>query len=302
MNAVENKVNNELNNETKMNAELNNKIVEVVAVEEKPKKKRVTTIKTKPVEVVAEPVAEPVVEKDPVVDNEVVDNEVVVENRVTFAEPLAMVSCSSSASYDAKAEAAFAELEELMALKKQQEFINRRVAMIEGATKIKKNVLEYKDKLITARIDKVKSLRMNMSDLMDKLKKAEMEIECLASLSTDELVTMMSGNEDIMEELGLTKTKTTKTKTKTDSDDDEPTAKSIAYHQRKDEWKSLPEGQEMVMTYNKSGRKYRKVGDTLVAEKDGVVYKSMNDAIKKYKLEIGDTKSFGSAWSLFKML
>jgi len=301
MTDAESKINNEINtNETKMNAELNTKIVEeVVAVEEK-KKTPKKSLKTKPVEVVAVAVAKVanlVIENDPVVEKEVI-----VENKVTFAEPLEMVSCSSSASFDAKAEAAFAELEELMALKKQQEFINRRVAMIEGATKIKKNVLEYKDKLINARIDKVKSLRMNMDDLLIKLKKADMEIECLASLSTDELVTMMSGNEEIMEELGLTKTKTTKTKTKTDSDDDEPTAKSIAYHQRKDEWKSLPEGQEMVMTYNKSGRKYRKVGDTLVAEKDGVVYKSMNDAVKKYKLEIGDTKSFGSAWSLFKML
>jgi hypothetical protein len=59
------------------------------------------------------------------------------------------------------------------------------------------------------------------------------------------------------------------------------------------------EGTKWIMTYNKSGRIYTKRGGGVVGE-DGKEYKSLNEVIKKYKIEIGDTKKFGSAWSMFR--
>lgn len=70
---------------------------------------------------------------------------------------------------------------------------------------------------------------------------------------------------------------------------------------RKEEWDSYPEGTQFELKYNKSGRIYTKQGNGLV-DADGIQYKSLNDVVRKYKASIGDTKQFGSAWSMFKVV
>ena len=70
---------------------------------------------------------------------------------------------------------------------------------------------------------------------------------------------------------------------------------------RKEEWDALPEGTQLELKFHKSGRIYTKQGNGLV-DADGIQYKSLNDAVRKYKASIGDTKQFGSAWSMFKIV
>ena len=81
----------------------------------------------------------------------------------------------------------------------------------------------------------------------------------------------------------------------------EPTNRSKLIAERKEQWKVIPQGTKLQMTYNKSGLIYTKIGETLVSDADGKVYNSMNDAIKKYIEDRGDNKTFGSAWKLFKV-
>ena len=70
---------------------------------------------------------------------------------------------------------------------------------------------------------------------------------------------------------------------------------------RKEEWNALPDGTQLELTYNNSNRIYTKQGDGVVDD-DGIQYKSLNDAVRKYKASIGDTKGFGSAYSMFKIV
>ena len=70
---------------------------------------------------------------------------------------------------------------------------------------------------------------------------------------------------------------------------------------RKEEWNALPDGTQLELTYNKSNRIYTKQGDGVV-DAEGNQYKSLNDAVRKYKASIGDTKQFGSAYTMFKII
>jgi len=70
---------------------------------------------------------------------------------------------------------------------------------------------------------------------------------------------------------------------------------------RKEEWDALPDGTQLELTYNKSNRIYTKQGDGVV-DAEGNQYKSLNDVVRKYKASIGDTKGFGSAYGMFKIL
>ena len=95
--------------------------------------------------------------------------------------------------------------------------------------------------------------------------------------------------------------------TQNEEDDEEdiieevPKGRKGASMRRKEEWDALPEGTQFELKYNKSGRIYTKQGNGLV-DADGIQYKSLNDAVRKYKASIGDTKQFGSAWSMFKIV
>jgi hypothetical protein len=74
-----------------------------------------------------------------------------------------------------------------------------------------------------------------------------------------------------------------------------------ALMRRKEEWDALPDGTQVALTYNQANRIYTKQGDGLV-DSEGRQYKGLNDAVRKYKESIGDTKGFGSAYSMFKII
>lgn len=199
--------------------------------------------------------------------------------------------------------------EEIAALLEEQNKLNRQIQMLENAKKIKKNIKDYRKTLMENRAEKIKKLGVMIDELQAEVTKITGEMEALKDLQDCELADTIVGNTELENELGLNRPvkKKNAKKTKTDDDvssltsnDSKKERKSAAIKERKDQWNLIPEGTKLEMTYNKSGRIYTKVGNGLVGA-DGKQYKSMNDAIKKYKQEIGDEKQFGSAWSLFKV-
>lgn len=77
--------------------------------------------------------------------------------------------------------------------------------------------------------------------------------------------------------------------------------RSKKYKDRKDEWNSYPEGTKFLMTFRGTTLRFIKCGNVVVRVKDNKVYKSLNDAMKKYLIENNINYSFGSAWKYFKV-
>lgn len=225
-------------------------------------------------------------------------------------------------------------------LKKQKEDKRKAEAATEWikteekyANIIKKNIVPYKVLLLERiqerkadTIDDMRILTERYNEQMEELKmraeKRQTEYDCLKALDNDETFDCIQTDtrglkvdcwcyalneynqleaQAVAPVVPVVKAVAKKAVKASSSSSAEPTDKSKAITERKEQWKFIPEGTKLQMTYNKSGLIYTKTGETLVGDADGKVYKSMNDAIKKYKEEIGDNKSFGSAWSLFKV-
>jgi hypothetical protein len=295
MSAVENKMNTEVNTEM-MTETITEQIVQP------PKTKKPKIVKKK-VEETKKPL--PLIEDD---DEE--ENKVSVETeKVSVEIPVAVpVAVDVEEVVDETAE-------ELNELKREQEEIARRIKRIETQKKVKTDITKYRKILAENRKAEIKKIEESIKFWQDKLKDKTEELSAMDDLQDEELMNAIVCNPDLEKELGLNgkvsakpavKKAVKKPVAKKDDDvsslssSEKSTEKSKAIAQRKEQWKFIPEGTKLEMTYNKSGRIYIKKGDGLVGE-DGKEYKSMNDAIRKYKLEIGDEKSFGSAWSLFRV-
>lgn len=167
---------------------------------------------------------------------------------------------------------------------------------------LQKNSGVYLDKLKVSKNNALEVIKLKMVVLQAEKDYLVEEIEALEGINVDEddVMGFLAENyADFVNAIAFPATKAKKVKT--DEEVSSTESKSKQYAERKDQWKQIPEGTKLVMTYNKSGRIYTKKGDGLIGE-NGIEYRSMNDAIRQYKKEIGDLKSFGSAWNLFKVV
>jgi len=296
MSAVENKMNTEMNTEM-MTEMMTETITEQIVQTPKTKKPRIVKKKAE----TKKPL--PLIE-----DDEEEENKVSVE--IPVAVPVAVdVEVEEEQVEEEKEE------DELVVLMREQEEISKRIKRIENEKKVKTDITKYRKILAENRKAEIKKFEENVKFWQEKLKDKTEELSAMDDLQDEELMNAILCNADLEKELGLNgkvsakpvaKKAVKKPVAKKDDDvsslssSEKSTEKSKAIAQRKDQWKSIPEGTKLEMTYNKSGRIYTKKGDGLVGA-DGKEYKSMNDAIRKYKLEINDQKSFGSAWSLFRV-
>jgi hypothetical protein len=302
MSAVENKMNTEVNTEM-MTETITEQIVNETPKTKKPKivKKKVETKKTLAIE-----------------GDEVEENKVSVETeKVSVEIPVAVpVAVDVEFEEDIDEVEEKKEEDELVVLMREQEEIARRIRRIENQKKVKTDITKYRKILAVHRKAEIKKFEDNVMFWQEALKNKTEELSAMDDLNDDELMNAILCNPDLEKELGLNgkvsakpavKKAVNKPVAKKDDDvsslssSEKTTSKSQAIAQRQDQWKSIKEGTKFEMTYNKSGRIYTKKGDGLVGA-DGKEYKSLNDAIRKYKLEINDQKSFGSAWSLFRII
>lgn len=295
MSAVENKMNTEVNTEM-MTETITEQIVNETPKTKKPKivKKKVETKKTLAIE-----------------GDEVEENKVSVETEKVSVEIPIAVPVAVDFEVDEEKEE-----DELVVLMREQEEIARRIRRIENQKKVKTDITKYRKILAENRKAEIKKYEDNVMFWQEALKNKTEELSAMDDLNDEELMNAILCNADLEKELGLNgkvsakpaaKNAVKKPVAKKDDDvsslssSEKTTSKSQAIAQRQDQWKSIKEGTKFEMTYNKSGRIYTKKGDGLVGT-DGKEYKSLNDAIRKYKLEINDQKSFGSAWSLFRII
>jgi hypothetical protein len=295
MSAVENKMNTEVNTEM-MTETITEQIVNETPKTKKPKivKKKAETKKTLAIE-----------------GDEVEENKVSVETEKVSVEIPIAVPVAVDFEVDEEKEE-----DELVVLMREQEEIARRIRRIENQKKVKTDITKYRKILAENRKAEIKKYEDNVMFWQEALKNKTEELSAMDDLNDEELMNAILCNADLEKELGLNgkvsakpaaKNAVKKPVAKKDDDvsslssSEKTTSKSQAIAQRQDQWKSIKEGTKFEMTYNKSGRIYTKKGDGLVGT-DGKEYKSLNDAIRKYKLEINDQKSFGSAWSLFRII
>jgi hypothetical protein len=293
MSAVENKMNTEVNTEM-----MTETITEQIVIET-PKTKKPKIVKKKAE--TKKPL--PLIEDDEEEENKVSVETEKVSVEIPVAVPVEEVDEEK-------------EEDELVVLMREQEEIAKRIKRIENEKKVKTDITKYRKILAENRKAEIKKFEESIAFWQEKLKDKTEELSAMDDLQDEELMNAILCNADLEKELGLNgkvsakpaeKKAVKKPVAKKDDDvsslssSEKTTAKSQAIAQRKDQWKSIKEGTKFEMTYNKSGRIYTKKGDGLVGA-DGKEYKSMNDAIRKYKLEINDQKSFGSAWSLFRII
>lgn len=211
------------------------------------------------------------------------------------------------------------EDEELEELRETIRQATKKANELQAKKDLQQNSGRYLDKLKVSKNNALEINKLKMVVLQAENECLVEEIEALEGINVDEddVTGFLTENyADFIEDIAFPATKSaTKSKAKgkgkakakkVKTDDDVSSlssteSKSKQYAERKDQWKQIPEGTKLVMTYNKSGRIYTKKGDGLIGE-DETEYKSMNDAIRQYKKEIGDLKSFGSAWNLFKVV
>lgn len=206
--------------------------------------------------------------------------------------------------------------EQVKELQQKQKEIQDRLKLLETAKKVKKDISDYRKTLIDNRKKSIKTFEGYIAGFQADIEKAKGELEAIDGLQDDELSEMIMTDPNVIRETQYCHSKVKKSavrktpakkKVEKKEDDDsslssgEKSDKSKAYFQRKEQWNYIPQGTKLELIYNKSKRIYTKKGDGLVDE-EGKEYKSLNDAVKKYKLSIGDTKGFGSAWSLFKVV
>ena len=264
MNAVENKMNTEMNNEVRT-----------------PKKR---VIKTKKVEVPLVEEAVPlVVEEVPIVVEEVPIKEEDEDDEIEYLRR--------------QQETIARQIKMKENAKKLKTNIGdmKKVLVENRSNKIK----DLQNKMIVISNE----LNNTLMKLREELIKQEEELTALQDLKDSELIETITGNNDLETELGLNIKVAKKSKGAIIDETPNGEIKQKRrpkHYDRKTQFIELPLGLELFITYKDKTATYIRTANGV--ERDGITYKSLMEAGKHFYKETGREKQTFNAWFEFKVM